>query len=347
MELSPTIRMAKATINLPTISIITATYDGSLSTLTECLKLVRTQNYPQKKIEIILGHGGKKETIAPLAKKFKAQFVLIPPEKQNAEYNRGVAFNLAKNQLVLILDHDNFMPTNNYLLELVEPFLKHKNLVAVESCYFHYDKKYSPLDRYYALVGTLDPIPYYLGKADRLPQTEKKWVLKGDSVDMGNYFLVKFLPDPRKIPTVGTNGCLMSRSIVTKYANISPDYHYPIDVMVDVIKSGHNQFAFVKNSLIHLTGARGLSQFLKRRLKFVIDYHFTVSSKRRYSVYMPGDESKLIKYIIYSVTFVKPTWDALKGYLKIHDPAWFIHPLMCFGICVVYGWGTIKNKIFS
>ncbi len=337
--------MVFSKINLPTISVVIPTYDGSLETLEDCLKRLRQQDYPQSKIEVIFGHGGKKQTIEPIAKKFNAKFKLIPPAIQNAEYNRGVAFNQATKDLVLILDHDNLMPTNNYLNEIVEPFLEINDLVAVESCYFHYSKQYSPLDRYYALIGTLDPIPYYLGKADRLSQSSNKWNLLGSSIDKGRYYLVTFEKDPRKIPTVGTNGCLMNRKLVCKNANVTPEFHFPIDVMVDVIASGHNKFAFVKNSLIHLTGSRGVIEFLRRRWKFVQKYHFEDAGRRRYSVFMPGDELQLIKFSIYSITLVKPLLDSIKGYLLIKDYAWFIHPIMCLGIFVIYTTGTTKNFI--
>lgn len=337
--------MAKTKITYPSISIVTATYDGSLDILSECLSRVRAQNYPQKKIEIILGHGGSKTVIKPILKRFRANVVYIPKHLQNAEYNRGIAFNAAKNELVLILDHDNFMPTASYLSELVYPLVKNSNIVASESCYFHYDRSFSPLDRYYALIGTLDPIPFYLGKADRMPQWSRTWTLLGKSRDKGRYFQVEFEKDPRKIPTIGTNGCLMRRAQVKKHADVRPGHHYPIDVMVDVIKNGYTNFAFVKNSLIHLTGSRGIIAFLGRRLKFVSEYHFADNSKRRYSVYMPGDEIGLVKYVFHSLTLYRPLIDSIKGFIYIHDPAWFIHPIMCLGICIVYGWGTIKNKL--
>lgn len=337
--------MAKAKIRkLPSISIVTATYNSG-KTLEECLKRVRNQNYPQGKIEIILGDGGSTDSTTEIAKKYKAKIVSIPPKKQNAEYNRGVAFNQAKNELVLVLDHDNLMTTKNYLRELVQPLLKHPEVVASGSCYYHYDKKYSLLDRYYALLGTHEAIPYYFGKADKMNQTSKKWNLLGESVDCGDYYLVKFEADPRKVPTIGTNGCLMRRQLVIDNADTRPSHHYPIDVMVDVIKSGHNTFAFTKNSLIHLIGARGVIAFLRRRMMFMERYHFEDNSKRRYSVYMPGDEWNLLKFLFYSFTIVKPLFDAVRGYLIIPDPAWFLHPVMCLGISFTYGWGTIKSLV--
>lgn len=329
-------------IELQSISVVTASYSGSLKPLRECLRRVRSQDYPQEKIEIILGHGGTKEEIKPLAQKYNARFILVTPELQNAEYNRGVAFNRAKNELVLILDHDNFLPNKNFLREYVEPLAKHKEVVAVESCYYTYDKKFPLMDRYFALFGVLDPVPFYLGKADRMMWTSKKWNLKGVARDMGNYYLVKFEKNPRKIPTIGTNGCLMRRKEVSENADTRPEYHYPIDVMVDVIMKGYDTFAFTKNSLIHATGSRGLISFLKRRHKFMTQYHFEDLSKRRYSVYVKGDFWALLKYIFYSLTFIKPTYDALVGFIKIRDIAWFAHPFMCIGTTLIYGLGSFS-----
>lgn len=330
---------------LPTISIVTASYDGALDTLEKCLKIVRSQNYPQKKIEIILGHGGEKKKIIQIANKFKAKYVIIPKAKQNAEYNRGVAFNKAKNELVLILDHDNYMPTNDFLRQYVEPFLKHKEVVAVESCFYHYSKGMSLMDRYFALIGALDPMAFYFGKADRMMWGQKKWNLLGNAKDYGNYYVVDFEKDPRKIPSLGTNGCIMRRELVFEKADIRPDHHYPIDVMVDVIKSGHATFAFTKNSLIHETGSRGILSFLSRRLKFMTSYHFDDLDKRRYSVYMPGDQWKVALFSFYALTFVKPIYDSIRGYWKYPDIAWMLHPIMCFGIFCVYSYGTLSSYL--
>jgi len=330
---------------LPTISVVTPTYNSG-KTLDRCLGAVRKQDYPQDKIEIILGDGGSTDNTLEIAKKYGAKVIKIPEEKQHAEYNRGVAFNQARGELVLILDHDNFLPYKTWLKDMIRPLQENPKMVATETCYYDYNRKYKLLDRYFALFGTSEPLPYYLGKADRLPQTAKTWVNLGKAYDKGNYYLVEFEKDPLKIPTIGTNGCLMRRKIVCK-GDIRPEYHYPIDVMVDVIKLGYNQFGFVKNSIIHLTNLRGFWSFLKRRKMFVEKYHFQDCSKRRYSVFMKGDEWQLIKYIFYSLTIVKTIFDAFRGFLQIPDPAWFLHPFMCFGTTIIYGFVTIRNKLLG
>lgn len=332
--------------SLPTISVVTPTYNSG-KTLDKCLGLVRSQNYPQNKIEIILGDGGSTDNTPKIAKKYKAKIIHIPSEKQNAEYNRGVAYNKAGGDLVLILDHDNFLPYKNWLRDMASPLLENPDMVATNTCYYHYSKKYSLMDRYFALFGTSEPLPYFLHKADRMPWATKTWVLSGEAKDMGSYYLVSLPKDPRKFPSIGTNGCLMRRKLVNKYANTKPDYHYPIDIMFEVAKSGHNQFGFVKISLIHQTHSRGFIKFMKRRKWFVEHYHFQDFRKRRWSVVMPGDETQVFLFVLYSLTLVGPFFESLKGFIRVPDIAWFVYPFMCSGTTFIYGYVSIKYKLLE
>ncbi|HET7098878.1 MAG TPA: glycosyltransferase [Patescibacteria group bacterium] len=330
----------------PTISIVTATFNSG-KTLEKCLKAVRSQDYPQKNIEIILGDGGSTDGTLDIAKKYKARIINIPPSIQNAEYNRGVAYNSAKNELALILDHDNFMPTKDWLKQMTKPFIENPKIVATNTCYYHYDKKFDLMDRYFALFGTSEPLPYFLHKADRMPQTSTKWTLAGRAIDKGDYYLVTLPKDPRKFLSIGTNGCLMRRTIVNKYANTKATEHYPIDIMFEVTKSGHDQFGFVKNSLIHLTHSGGFIKFVKRRKKFVEEYYFKDNKKRRWSVVMPGDTKYVFLFVLYSLTLVGPIFEAIKGFIKIQDIAWFVYPLMCIGTTFIYGYVTLKYKMLE
>ncbi|KKT67800.1 MAG: putative short-chain type dehydrogenase, partial [Candidatus Curtissbacteria bacterium GW2011_GWC1_44_33] len=152
---------------------------NSAKILDKCLRLVRQQNYPQEKIEIVLGDGGSTDNTLEVAKKYGARVISIPQEKQHAEYNRGVAYNNATGKFVLTLDSDNFLPDKNWLRRMVRPLLENPKMVATNTCYYHYSKKYVLMDRYFALFGTSEPLPYYLHKADRMPQTSKAWSLTG------------------------------------------------------------------------------------------------------------------------------------------------------------------------
>lgn len=334
-------------INWPTISVVMPTYDGSGLVLDKCLRLVRNQDYPQEKIEIVLGDGGTKGITETIAKKFKARVIKIPIKIQHSEYNRGVAFNHAVNELVLILDNDNFLPYSTWLKDMVTPLLEHKDVLASETCFYHYDKSMSIIDRYFALLGCSEPLPYYLGKADRMPWGSNEWCLAGVAQDSGNYYLVDLPIDAESFPTVGSNGCLMRRKQIIENADVRPEYHYPIDVMLDAAKKGWNKVAFVKNSIIHQTGYNGFWAFLARRYKFVDKYHFRELSKRRYSVYTSKDFWSVVWYVVISLTFVVPIIDAMSGFVKYPDVAWFLHPIMAFMTTVIYGYTAAKSWLLK
>lgn len=330
--------------NWPSITVITPTYNSG-RILERAFSDIRNQDYPQNKIEIIVADGGSKDNTREICRKYKAKFVSVPYNKQNAEYNRGVALSYAKSEYVLILDHDNFLPEKHWLQRMVKPLIDNPEIVASQPCYYHYDKSYTLLDRYFALYGASEPLPIFLNKSDRLRQTSNKWNLPGFSEDKGDYYLVKFENNPRKFLTIGSNGCLERLKILKKYSKIDPDHHFPIDVLVDLLPHGWNKYAFVKTSIIHITGHSGVRKFLWRRLKFVDDYHFKDAQKRRFSVVMPGDEKRVALFVLYSITLIGPLIESFKGYVKIRDVAWFVHPLLCLATTVIYGYTTILHWI--
>lgn len=326
--------------SFPTVSVVIATYN-SIQTIERCLSSVRSQNYPQKKIDILIADGGSVDKTLEVIKKFDVTVFHVPTHLQNAEYNKGVAVRKARGKILLMIDHDNVLPHKDWLSQMIQPLLNHKEVVGVETLRYKYDKKLSLLDRYFALYGAGDPLAFYLGKADRLSYLYEIYNLLGESRDMGKYYLVKFKQN--HIPTLGANGFLIRRDILMKHAMVDDEHFYHIDVNVDLINKGYNTYAFVKNDITHLTGYKDISNFLYRRKLFMEQFHFKKYSSRRYSVFMPQDKFKLLIFIFISITFIKPTLDALRGYIKIRDIAWFLHPILCFGLLSIYGFVTIKH----
>lgn len=328
----------------PTISVVIATYN-SQNTIKKCLKSVRDQKYNQSKIEIVLADGGSTDKTLAIVKKFNPKVIHVPKKLQNAEYNKGEGLRMAKGELVLMIDHDNVLPHKDWLNKMITPLQEHAEVVAVETLRYHYDPKLSLLDRYFALFGAGDPLAFYLGKADRLSYIFDTYNLLGKATKFDGYYVVKF--NKAHIPTLGANGFLIRRKILVENARVNEGNFFHIDVNVDLIRKGFNTYAFVEDTIIHLTGYKKISSFLYRRKLFMEQFYLSPNKKRRYSVYTSKDKINLIKYVIYSMTFVKPLADAFRGYLKIHDSAWFFHPVLAFSLCMIYAYTTIKNKIIT
>lgn len=323
----------------PSISCVIATYNSSL-TAKECLESVFGQDYPKDKLEVIIVDGGSTDSTLEILEKFKVRLYKVLPEDQEAEYNKGIGVSHAKNELILLIDIDNVLPHRDWLKKMVKPMIENEKIVGCEVLRFHYNPKDNMFDRYFALIGGVDPIPYYLGKDSKLSWAFDKYNLRGKSTDCGDYYLVEFEAD--KIPTIGANGFILRRKFL-KYTKHDPSHFFHTDINSDLIRKGFNTYAFVKDDIIHLkrTKFSFFLKFLIRRKYIMETQYFEQVKKRRYAVYMP-DEDKvgIVKYIIYSLTFVKPTLDALRGYIKIRDIAWFLHPIVCFSFLIVYGWAV-------
>ncbi len=323
------------------VSVVMATFNSE-RTIRKALESVRSQNYPQETIEIIIADGGSKDKTLAIAKKYNVRIINVPKELQNAEYNKGLGVNAAKNEILLLLDSDNILPHKEWFRKMIVPFIKNKSIVGVEPLRFHYDPKMTLLDRYFSLLGGNDPVAYYLHKNSHLSWVFDTYNLYGESKDMGEYYLVKFSPD--KIPALGGNGAAIRRKLLLKEASADPDHFFHIDVNVDLIRKGYNTYGIFKDSIIHLTN-NNVIPFLKRRKYYIEKYHFEDMSKRRYSVYEPPkDTFNLIKYSIYSATLVKPLYDSMRGFMKIRDVAWFLHPVMCFAMLLIYGSAAVKKE---
>lgn len=326
----------------PSVSIVIATFNAQ-NTIRQCLESIQKQHYPKEKIELIIVDGSSKDQTVKIAKKFTNKIISIGSNKQNAEYNKAIGVSKASGEFLLMLDHDNILPHKNWIQNMIEPLVKHKEVVGVETLRYHYDPHASLLDRYFGLFGAGDPLAFYLGKADRLSFLYDKYNLFGKAKDYGKYYIVKF--DKDHIPTLGANGFMIRRNILVNNARISPGEFFHIDVNVDLIRKGFDTYAFTKDSIIHLTNYGNVVNFLKRRKLFMEQYHLKSIEKRRYSVYTSKDLYGLLKFILYSATFLKPTFDALRGFIKIHDVAWFLHPFLSFALLSIYGIAIIKSEV--
>lgn len=323
------------------LSVVMATFN-SARTLDLALKAIANQEYLGS-IEIIVADGGSTDETLAIAKQYRAIIVPVPKEKQGAEYNKGMAVAAAKNEVLVFLDHDNILPNKRWLTHMVQPLIDDKDIFGAGCLRFEPDPSMTSLDRYFALIGSPDPIPFFFNKSGHQSWLYSGFHLRGQLIDeKKNYYIVTL--DPERLPALGGNGSVLRRSLIKK-AKANPDDFFHIDIHVDLARKGYLKYAFVKETVKHLTN-NNLIPFLARRRYFIVKYHFEDHSRRRYSVYEPQkDKWLLVGYIIYSATFVGPLYHAVLGFLKRPDPAWFIHPVMCFSMLIVYGIPTVREEL--
>ena len=233
----------------PSISVVTATYNSE-RTLKRCLESIKSQDYPKDKVEILVVDGGSEDDTRAIACHFGATVIPVNPQKQNAEYNKSIGIQHARNDIIAMIDHDNVLPHRDWFKNMMQPMMEHENVVGVETLRYHYDPSSSLLDRYFALFGAGDPLVWYMGKADRLSYIFDRYNLAGNAVDKGAYYIVKFKQD--NIPTIGANGFFVRRQMLMDYAKAKPGEYFDMDVNVDLINNGFTSYAFIKDSILHI-----------------------------------------------------------------------------------------------
>lgn len=333
--------------NFPSISVVTATYN-STRTLERCLSSIRTQKYPHDKVEIIVADGGSTDDTLLIAQKYGARIFSIAADKQNAEYNKSIGIKHAKNEIIAMIDHDNILPHTGWLSKMVGPFVDRPDVIGVETLRYAYDQSEGLLDRYFALFGTGDPFVWYLGRADRLSYMFDRYNLAGTVIGQQGYYVVRFSEDA--IPTIGANGFLVRRDILMKHAQAAPGKYFDMDVNVDLIRKGFDTYAFVDDAILHLTGYGSVWYYLKRRMLFMTQYHvgkhaFDRNKVRRYEIFSKQEIWRLVLAIFMCVTLIVPLYDSVRGWRKIKDPAWFLHPLMGLGFVFIYSWVIIRHQM--
>jgi glycosyltransferase involved in cell wall biosynthesis len=330
--------MPKLKTDLPTISIIIPTLNAA-GPLGECLRRIRNQDYPKSKYEIIIADGGSVDKTIEIAKKYKCR--VVPNKLKTGEAGKAAGLKAAKNEIICLVDSDNYLPDKNWLRRMVEPF-SDTEIIGSEPIEYTYRKKDGYITRYCALIGMNDPICMYLGNYDRYNYLTGRWTdLPVKEKDCGNY--LKLTLEKYKVPTIGANGTMIRRKLIEKQVG---DYLFDIDEIHELISKGKNKFAKVKVGIIHVFSGT-VSTFIRKQKRRIKDFGYYNKIGARKYPWNKLNKAGFVKFVIFSALWLPTFIEASIGYIKKPDRAWFFHPLACWLTLWVYGWGKIGQMVFG
>lgn len=324
--------------SLPLISVLIPTLNAD-KVLEGCLKSIARQDYPKKKIEIIVADGGSTDKTLEIAKKYGAKIYKNP--LKTGESGKAVALKKAKNELVALIDSDNILLSKNWFKRMIEPF-NDSEVIGSEPWEFSYRKKDGFIDRYCALMGMNDPFCYFWGNYDRLNILSGKWTsLQVEQEDRGNWLKVTLKSEA--IPTIGANGTILRREILVKSGMVG-DYFFDIDILTQLASRKPLKFAKVKIGITHLYCNRDIKKFFRKQRRRIKDYlHYQKIGVRKYP-WQNQNKSGLSKFVLSCITIFPLFYQSLKGFFKKPDLAWFFHPIACFVTLWIYSSETILAK---
>lgn len=234
----------------------------------------------------------------------KSSLEVLVITEGTSESAKAIGIRRAIGQVICIMATDNYIDPRDTTF-LLDHYNCAMEFGAAYPKWYGCNKNMWALDRYFALVGGNDPLAFYMGKNDRACYMDGEiW--------------------PHSKMTFGDNGFFIRRELILES---DMDNYFHIDNVFD-IRDKVLPYA-TTSSINHFTGACGIFKFLKKRYRYGLQHAF--DSKRRWHLVekTPGDIWKLFLFIFGSTTLIAPLWFSIRGYLKIRDLAWFIHPAVC------------------
>ena len=324
--------------DLPSISVITPTLN-SAEVLLKCLTSIRDQDYPEDKIEMIVADAGSKDKTREIA--MKAGAIVIDNPLKTGEAGKAAGLKIAGNDLIALIDSDNILPDKDWFQKMVAPFIKDQETVCCEPWEFTYRREAGKIERYSALFGVNDPFVLFTGKYDKLNRLRGVWTeIKLPQTDHGDWVEVELRSDSA-VPTIGANGTIFRSDFLKN--QIETDYLFDIDVVMTALnKLGSLKIAKVKVGIIHTYCEGSILKFARKQKRRVLDYEF--HRKERIVEWESQDmSSPLIKFVVSTITVVPLLLDSVRGYRKIPDFAWFLHPILCWITLWEYGTGKVSS----
>lgn len=319
---------------------------NSAKVLGACLRAITQQDYPRELVEIVIADAGSTDATLEIASKYTNK--IYPNLLRTGEAGKAVAFRHASNEIIAMIDSDNILPSNDWLVRMLEPFAD-EEIIGAEPIEYTHREQDGYIVRYCAMMGMTEPIPMFLGNYDRYNLLTGKWTgLPVETEDKGNY--LKVYLTRRTLPTIGANGFLIRRSVMD-LVDIG-NYLYDIDVLYELIPKGYNKVAKVKVGIVHLiaNSIRVYARKQRRRARDrVCDYNVRA---RKYPWGKIMSKLGFLKYIAYTLLVFPLFAQALIGYSRKRDLAWLFHPLACWICLWEYGWGYLlgwlgRKQIFD
>ncbi|KAI4447492.1 hypothetical protein C823_002011 [Eubacterium plexicaudatum ASF492] len=145
----------------PLISIIMPAYNAA-ETIGKALYAIRTQNYPQDKIEILVVDGGSTDHTREIAAKYKA--IVLNNKKKLPETAKEIGFCACSGKYALYVDADEIFKNPDSLNKRVKIFKEHPDVKSITATGKISAKGASPVTIYSNYVS--DPFSYFVYRLD-------------------------------------------------------------------------------------------------------------------------------------------------------------------------------------
>ncbi len=312
---------------LPKISIITPTRNAAVL-LENQLRSIRSQDYPQDRIEILISDARSTDATRDVAKKYGC--VVMDDNGSDMEEAKRIALAQATGEFVVFADADNEFMQNDWLRLAVEGLQRNPQALGVESYYLPSDKMSSFCVYVTHLLHISDPIAWLMTVRPVPVATDgeiERWTL----------------PEGTFAYPLGANGFMFRRADLesVKAGEQFQDTH----VAMHLMRAGKREWLRLRGrGVAHYYVQDLWPGFLHKRRRAIAHY-FNVQKKTgaNWSREKPRVRGSLA--CLYAATVIGPIYHAIVGHIRTGDSRWWWHVPASFlsAMGTVWGWWTFKQ----
>jgi glycosyltransferase involved in cell wall biosynthesis len=303
--------------------------------LERCLKTIRSQEYPQKLVEILVVDAGSKDNTLEIAKKYNAKIFGNPLGL--GEYGMKIAAEKATGDLLVMFAADNGLVGRDWLRKVYKVFSTYENLASI------WGRMIASCDdpsimRYYELIQS-EPLAYFINKnLNYYLRRAHKEKLN----ELGDCYL--FNVSKEKPICWGANGIIYRLDYVKDIFSRN-GYIGDNEIFQYMVEKGFNRVAYLpKLNIYHHTVNSVIHWMGKWKRNFVNIFLPTRRQRRIDWFYYGNFKLKLFFWLIYSLI---PIFSLVHSiYLMIRDRNihWLYHPVMSFLQTVTYIFWTLRLR---
>lgn len=313
--------MQKYTNRLPKVTFIIPTLNASRY-LPMCLRAIRSQEYPQNKIEIIIADGGSTDTTLSIAKKYNAK-VIANPEVLH-EPGKARASKVATGKILFFTDADNELSSKKWVTDMVQAYMENKDLPILGFLSQTIPPpNWNSFDRYMGYIST-DPFTWFVYRWASTPRTYGK--LYAPIRQTTKYAIYKF--NPKNHPLLG-----LSQGFGTLSSFKRENIGHNDDILSGIKLIHEGLVAYVPSAGIYHYHVSSVSEFLGK-YAWRIRNNFLQKVKgmgiiNRQKYFSPIRKVRQILFPFYSISILFPIIDSLQLFRIYKDPVVFWHPIAC------------------
>lgn len=313
---------------LPKISFIIPALNAA-GIIENCLKSIRSQDYPQDRIEILVGDAGSRDGTPDIVTKYGGQ--VFPDHGRNIEDGKRAALVHATGDFIVFIDADNEITHPDYIRLAVESLSGHPEAFGVESYYLPSPKMTSFCAYLTHLLHISDPVAWMMS-------IKPVFVRRDGDVEQWRF------PEGSTAYPVGSNGFVFRREELdlVKAREQYSDTHTSVRL---IQATGKRHWLRIIGRGVHHYYVANLREFLKKRQRATC--HF-LDMQKEYGFSWTERKPRIPGWLACALCFTLfvPCIQMVQGLARSGDMRWLWHPWASFFSAwgVLSGWWIYKRR---